>query len=84
MTFLHIVFVQVCDQPHPLLLKELINKAIEGNILESHALLNSLWREGYAAADIISTLYKVVKNFEMEEFLKLEFIKVKETNHQQF
>lgn len=54
----------------------MIKKSIEGNIEEAHTLLASLWREGYASSDIVSTLYKVVKNYEMEEFLKLEFIKV--------
>lgn len=54
----------------------MIKKSIEGNIEEAHVMLTSLWREGYASSDIVSTLYKVVKNYDMEEFLKLEFIKV--------
>ena len=31
---------------------------------------------GYSAMDIITTLFKVVRNQQMEEFLKMEFIKV--------
>ena len=31
---------------------------------------------GYSATDIITTLFRVVRNYKMQEFLKLEFIKV--------
>lgn len=32
---------------------------------------------GYAPIDIISVVFRIVKNFEMPEFLKLEYIKVR-------
>jgi len=66
---------KVCDQPHPAVVHELVAKVLEGDIEESHKLLRSLWNDGYSAADIITTLYKVVKNFDTEEYIKLEFIK---------
>jgi replication factor C subunit 2/4 len=66
---------KVCDQPHPLIVKEIIAKIIEGNIDEAHIYLYTLWKEGYSAPDIISTLFKVIKSYPMEEFLKLEFVK---------
>ena len=31
---------------------------------------------GYSDMDIITTLFRVVRNFQAEEFLKLEFIRV--------
>ena len=31
---------------------------------------------GYSATDIVTTLFRVVRNYKMQEFLKLEFIKV--------
>jgi len=66
---------KVCDQPHPLIVKEIIAKIIEGNIDEAHIYLYTLWKEGYSAPDIISTLFKVIKSYPMEEFLKFEFVK---------
>ena len=32
--------------------------------------------EGYSALDIIGTIFRIVKNFDMKEALKLELIKV--------
>ena len=59
-----------------MVVKAMIGKAVEGDIEEAHAHLESLWSEGYAASDIISTLFRVVRNEHLEEYLKLEFIKV--------
>jgi hypothetical protein len=42
------------------------------------ALLQALWDQGYSAADIISILFRVVRNQNsMHEFMKLEYIKVR-------
>ncbi len=57
-------------------MKELIAQCIDGNIEEAHVYLNSLWKDGYSANDIITTVFKVVKNYQMEEHLQLEFTKV--------
>ena len=35
-----------------------------------------LWNLGYSATDIITTLFRVVRNLDMQEYLKLEYIKV--------
>ena len=32
---------------------------------------------GYSAMDIITTLFRVVRNYQAQEFLKLEYIRVK-------
>jgi len=39
--------------------------------------LQSLFDAGYSSTDIITTLFRVVRNTDMPEFLKLEFIKVR-------
>jgi Replication factor C C-terminal domain len=39
-------------------------------------LLQKLFDDGYSSTDIIGTLFRVVRNTEMMEFLKLEYIKV--------
>ncbi len=35
-----------------------------------------LFDAGYSSSDVITTLFRVVRNTEMPEFLKLEYIKV--------
>lgn len=35
----------------------------------------SLWNQGYSAVDILTTIFRVVKNYDMPEYLKLEFIR---------
>ena len=39
--------------------------------------VQSLCDLGYSAMDIITTVFRVVRNYQMDEILKLEFIKVK-------
>eukprot|EP01117_Protostelium_nocturnum_P007635 TRINITY_DN2737_c0_g1_i1.p1 TRINITY_DN2737_c0_g1~~TRINITY_DN2737_c0_g1_i1.p1 ORF type:complete len:328 (-),score=111.31 TRINITY_DN2737_c0_g1_i1:107-955(-) len=65
----------VCDQPHPLVLKALVDHCAKGEFPDAHNYLEELVAQGYSSADVISTLFKVVKNQEMEEGLKLEFIR---------
>jgi replication factor C subunit 2/4 len=69
-------YYQVCDQPHPLVAQQIIKHCIAGNIDDAYVGLKQLHDLGYSATDIITTLFRVVKNYEMVEFLKLEFIRV--------
>ena len=50
---------KVCDQPHPQKLKAAIQKAREGRTSESMEIVMNLWGSGYAATDIIQTLFRV-------------------------
>lgn len=38
--------------------------------------MQQLYNSGYSSTDIIQTLFRVVRNTEMAEYLKLEYIKV--------
>lgn len=67
----------MCDEPHPLLIKEMIDHCINGDIDEAYKILKSLWDKGYAAVDIIGNIFRVCKNHQMPEYLKLEFVKVR-------
>lgn len=51
---------KVCDQPHPQKLKAAIQKAREGKTAESMEIVMNLWGSGYAATDIIQTLFRVI------------------------
>ncbi|KAL2915021.1 replication factor C subunit 4 [Polyrhizophydium stewartii] len=66
---------KVCDQPHPALIQDVVRSCIETNVDPAITGLTQLWKQGYSALDIITTLFRVVKSFDMPEFLKLEFIK---------
>ncbi|KAK2537579.1 Rfc2 [Columba guinea] len=76
---------KVCDEPHPLLVKEMIQHCVNANIDEAYKInielflpaqiLAHLWRLGYAPEDVIGNIFRVCKTFQMPEYLKLEFIK---------
>ena len=67
---------QVCDEPHPMLIKDMLSHCVNGNIDEAYKVMSHLWRLGYSGEDIITMVFRVAKNHNMAEFLKLEFIKV--------
>ncbi|XP_027181531.1 replication factor C subunit 2 [Coffea eugenioides] len=66
---------KVCDQPHPLHVKSMIRNLLEGKFDDSCAGLKQLYDLGYSPTDIITTLFRVIKNYDMAEYLKLEFMK---------
>ncbi|URD99921.1 Replication factor C subunit [Musa troglodytarum] len=66
---------KVCDQPHPLHVKNMVRNVLEGNFDDACAGLKQLYDLGYSPTDIITTLFRIIKNYDMAEFLKLEFLK---------
>ncbi|KAG0725249.1 Replication factor C subunit 2 [Chionoecetes opilio] len=66
---------KVCDEPHPVLVKEMIQHCVKANFDDAYKVLAHLWKLGYASEDIIAIIFRVCKNTDMAEFLKLEFIK---------
>merc|ERR1712034_155998 len=67
---------KVCDEPHPLLVKSMLEHCLSGDIEEAYKVMAHLWRMGYSAIDIITNIFRVCKNEEMPaEYVKLEFIK---------
>lgn len=68
---------KVCDQPHPLLVTDIVKKCLEAKIDEAYDGIKALYDMGYSASDIITVMFRVVRNYTgMNEFLKLEYIKV--------
>ena len=67
--------IQVCDEPHPILIKDMLDHCVKSDIDESFKLLNHLWKLGYSSEDIITSVFRVCKTHHMAEFIKLEFIK---------
>ncbi|XP_043272586.1 replication factor C subunit 2 [Venturia canescens] len=66
---------KVCDQPHPLAIKEMLEKCCVGDMSSAHQTLEYLWSMGYSAEDLITNIFRVCKNLLIDEVLKLDFIK---------
>ncbi|XP_035211275.1 replication factor C subunit 2-like isoform X1 [Stegodyphus dumicola] len=66
---------KVCDEPHPLLIKDMLKHCVECKLDEAYKILLHLWKLGYACEDIIANIFRVCKTHDMPEYLKLEFIK---------
>ncbi|PKI65314.1 hypothetical protein CRG98_014278 [Punica granatum] len=66
---------KVCDQPHPLHVKNMVRQVLEGKFDDACAGLKQLYDLGYSPTDIITTLFRIIKNYDMAEYLKLEFMK---------
>ncbi|GAB9470944.1 hypothetical protein Gpo141_00008171 [Globisporangium polare] len=72
---------RVCDQPHPTVVRSIIEQCVAGNIDVAEKEVITLWKTGYSAIDIIGTVFRVAKSYDMDEKLKLEFIKEIGTTH---
>ncbi len=74
---LTIVRKKVCDMPQPHKIHDIIQYCLQSDVDRAVLTLNQLWAQGYSALDIIGTLFKVLKTYDMPEYLKLEYIKVR-------
>lgn len=66
---------KVCDEPHPMLIQDMLMHCAEGDIHKSYKILAKLWRLGYAAEDIIGNIFRVCKRVSINEKMRLAFIK---------
>lgn len=67
---------KVCDQPHPVVVNAIVTHCTKSEIDPALDKLGELWSQGYSAVDIVTTLFRVVKNSsDIQEYLKLEFIR---------
>lgn len=67
--------LKVCDEPPPLVLQKIIAGCIRRDLDEAEKSLVHLYRLGYCTEDIVSSLFRVVKNYDMPEYTKLEYLK---------
>lgn len=67
---------RVCDQPHPAIIEAILEACLRGDSASALQGLDDLWNQGYAAVDLISTLFRVTKSFgRAPEAMQLEFIR---------
>ena len=67
--------LSVCDQPHPDILKNVVQKCLQGQFSPAAENMSLLWKQGYSPLDIIGSFYRVVTNYEMNEHLQLRYLK---------
>jgi replication factor C subunit 2/4 len=72
---------KVCDQPHPKVVREIVQACFQADIAKAEKNLGMLWRQGYAASDIIGTFFRVTKLAEIPEDVKLQFIRETSKTH---
>merc|ERR1711997_30295 len=67
---------KVCDEPHPLLIKEMLTHCSTSDLDSAYKIAKHMWTLGYSAVDIITNIFRVCKTHtDLPEYLKLEFIK---------
>ncbi|KAI8320415.1 putative RFC4-DNA replication factor C, 37 kDa subunit [Martensiomyces pterosporus] len=67
---------RVCDQPHPVVIRRMLEDCGKGEIDNAVACVSLLWSQGYSAVDIITSIFRVVKIYdELDEDKKLKFVR---------
>ncbi|EGC37036.1 replication factor C subunit [Dictyostelium purpureum] len=67
---------RVCDQPHPKIIRAIIEQCSKSNVNVAYKHLKTLWDEGFSSIDIISALFSLTKaSTILPEYQKLEFLK---------
>lgn len=67
--------MKVCDQPQPQEIQAVIRACLNRDWAQGYDRLAGLYGKGYSCGDIVSTLLRLLKSFEMREDAKIEFIK---------
>ncbi|EEB13378.1 Replication factor C subunit, putative [Pediculus humanus corporis] len=66
---------KVCDEPHPVMIGEMLEHCMKANFQDAYKILNHLWKLGYSAEDIISTIFRGTKLILGQVDLVLKFLK---------
>ncbi|WAR02494.1 RFC2-like protein [Mya arenaria] len=51
---------KVCDEPHPLLIKDMLQHCVNGNVDEAYKIMAHLWNLGYSPEDIINIVSREI------------------------
>uniref|UniRef100_A0A0N5ASL6 Replication factor C subunit 2 n=1 Tax=Syphacia muris TaxID=451379 RepID=A0A0N5ASL6_9BILA len=66
---------KVCDEPHPEMIKKMIELCVQEKVCEAGSIIHQLYRMGYAPEDVLSNMFRICKTANIPEYLKLEYIK---------
>lgn len=67
--------LKVCDEPPPIVLERIIESCNRRDLNEAEKGLVHLYKLGYCTEDIVSSLFRVVKNYKIPDYTKLEYLK---------
>ena len=67
--------IKVCDQPPPVVAKQIVQCCVSKDMVGARSGMTQLWNLGYSSSDIVGTIFKVTKDADLTEKLKLEFLK---------
>ncbi|VDP02969.1 unnamed protein product [Soboliphyme baturini] len=67
---------KICDEPHPFLIKDMFDHCAKCNIDEAYKIIHHLVKLGYSAEDIIRSISRVCKTHDIDEYLRLGYLKV--------
>eukprot|EP01025_Chloroclados_australasicus_P000235 TRINITY_DN10109_c0_g1_i3.p1 TRINITY_DN10109_c0_g1~~TRINITY_DN10109_c0_g1_i3.p1 ORF type:complete len:372 (-),score=24.72 TRINITY_DN10109_c0_g1_i3:492-1463(-) len=66
---------QVCDKPHPQVVGALLQNCASGDIDRCYELVKELFKSGYNSQDIVQTLFRLSKRFNVDDLVRLEWLK---------
>jgi replication factor C subunit 2/4 len=71
---------KVCDQPHPVAVRNVLGNCAAGRLEDAYTELKALCDAGYSAVDVVTTLFRVCRNAQpgaggLTEFAQLEFLR---------
>ena len=73
---------KVCDQPHPLKVRGIVESCACGDVEGAMAGITELWNAGYSSLDLVTTFFKVTKGMDnLPEALKLDFLQHVSATH---
>ena len=55
----------------------MLGHCLKADIDKAYEVMQHMWTMGYSPEDIIGNMFRVCKTYQMPEYLKLEFIKVR-------
>ncbi|KAJ0229241.1 hypothetical protein HA466_0318030 [Hirschfeldia incana] len=66
---------EVCDQLTRFTSRNMVRNVLGSKFYDACHGMKQLYDLGYSPTDIITTLFRIIKNYDMAEYLKLEFMK---------
>lgn len=66
---------KVCDEPPPIVIQNIIDCCMKRKLDDAIKSLTNLYSLGYCTEDIVGSMFKVVKSYNMPDYTKLEYLK---------
>mmetsp|Transcript_107217 Transcript_107217/g.207750 ORF Transcript_107217/g.207750 Transcript_107217/m.207750 type:complete len:319 (+) Transcript_107217:72-1028(+) len=63
------------DQPQPEKIQSCLRAVLQQDCTGAFGPVHEIWKQGYSSEDIISTFSRVTKSFDVQEHIKLEWLK---------